>query len=110
MEEGHSWEHGADLCLLIPIKGQRSRGKCSQGWSWIKMELVCFYFLKTIFREGETLMCEGNINRLPLAHPQLRTWPTSQARALTRNRTSSLLVHRLMLNLLSHTSQGKGEF
>ena len=34
------------------------------------------------------------------------TWPTTQACALTENRTSSLSVHRLALNPLSHTSQG----
>ena len=33
------------------------------------------------------------------------TWPTTQACALTRTRTSDLLVHRLVLNPLSHTGQ-----
>ena len=53
-------------------------------------------FLKTfylfIFREGkggrkwgkETSMCKTNINWLPLAHPQLGTWPTTQACAWQR--------------------------
>ena len=34
------------------------------------------------------------------------TWPTTQACALTGNRTSDPLLHRLVLNSLSHTSQG----
>ena len=44
---------------------------------------------------------------LPLARPLLGTWPTTQARALTGNWTGDPLVHRLALNPLSHTSQGK---
>ena len=51
---------------------------------------------------------EKNINVwLPLAHPPLGTWPTTQACTLTGNRTSDPLVHRSALNPLSHTSQGK---
>ena len=38
--------------------------------------------------------------------PPLGTWPTTQACALTRNQTNDLLVHRPVLNPLSHTSQG----
>ena len=54
--------------------------------------------------EGER---EGNINVwLPLVHPLLGTWPTTQACALTRNRTSDPLVHSPVLSPLSHTSQG----
>ena len=36
----------------------------------------------------ETSVCERYINWLPLTHPQLRTWPTTQACALTGNWTS----------------------
>ena len=43
---------------------------------------------------------------LPLTHPQLGTWPTIQACALTGNRIDDLLVHRPALNPLSHISQG----
>ena len=43
---------------------------------------------------------------LPLTHPQLGSWPTTQACALSGNQTSDLLVCRLALNPLSHTSQG----
>ena len=39
-------------------------------------------------------------------HLQLGTWPATQACALTGNRTGDLLVTRLALNPLSHTSQG----
>ena len=55
---------------------------------------------------------ERNINVwLPLTHPLLGTWPTTQACALTRNQTSNPLVHRPALNPLSHTSQdGKFDF
>ena len=42
---------------------------------------------------------------MPLAHPQVGTWPTTQACALTGNRTCGLSVHRSAFNPLSHTSQ-----
>ena len=41
--------------------------------------------------------------------PLLGTWPATQACALTGNGTSDPLVHRLVLNPLSHTSQGKSD-
>ena len=50
---------------------------------------------------------ERNINVwLPLVCPLLGTWPATQACALTGNGTSDPLVRRLVLNPLSHTSQG----
>ena len=51
-------------------------------------------------------MCERDIDQLPLTPPQLETWPATQACALTENPTNDLLVCRLVLNPLSHTSQG----
>ena len=51
-------------------------------------------------------MCERYIDQLPLTCPQLGTWPATQARALTGNRTSHPLILRPVLNLLSYTSQG----
>ena len=49
-----------------------------------------------------------NINVwLPLTHPLLGTWLTTQICALTGNRTSYTLVHRPALNPLRHTSQGR---
>ena len=62
-----------------------------------------------IFRERgrEEKEREISINVwLPLMCPQLGTWPTAQACALTGNQTSDPLVCRLALNPLSHTSQG----
>ena len=44
---------------------------------------------------------------LPLTCPLLGTWPATQACALTGNQTSDSLVHRPVLNPLSHTSQGR---
>ena len=44
---------------------------------------------------------------LPPACPPLGTRPATQACALTGNRTSDPLGHRLTLNPLSYTSQGK---
>ena len=41
--------------------------------------------------------------------PQLGTWPATQACILTGNRTSGPLVHRQVLNPLSHTSQDIGK-
>ena len=43
-------------------------------------------------RGGETPMCERNIGQLPLARPQLGTWPAIQLCALTGNQTSDLSV------------------
>ena len=43
---------------------------------------------------------------LPLTYPHLGTWPTTQACALTRNRTGNPLVQRPALSPLSYTSQG----
>ena len=60
-----------------------------------------------MFRGRETSMRYGNIDRLPLARPQLGTWPTTQACTLTGNRTDNLLVCGMTSNLLSHTSQGQ---
>ena len=72
-----------------------------------------FYFVKDFIylclergeeREKER---ERNINLwLPLMHPPLGSWPTAQARALTGNQTSDLLVCRLAHNPLSHINQG----
>ena len=57
-------------------------------------------------REGNIDVGERYINWVPLTHPQLGTWPATQAYALTDNQTSNLWVHRPTLNPLSHTSQG----
>ena len=49
----------------------------------------------------ETLMCEIHMDQLPLTHPQLGTWPKTQAYALTGNQTFDLFVHRPALSLLA---------
>ena len=57
-------------------------------------------------REGDTnIDVREKHNWLPLAHPQLGTWPATPACALTRIGTSDLSVHRWILNPQSHTSQ-----
>ena len=50
------------------------------------------------------------MDQLPLTHPQLVTWPTTQACALIRNQTHDLSVHKLALSPLCHTSQGLKSF
>ena len=56
--------------------------------------------------EGREKERERNINVwLPLLHPLLGTWSATQACALTGNQTSDLLVCRLALSPLNHTSQ-----
>ena len=60
--------------------------------------------------EREKHLWERNMDWLPLAFPQLGTWPAMQACDLTRNWTGNLLVCRLVLNPLSHTSQGCFDF
>ena len=56
--------------------------------------------------EGKEKERERNINVwLPLEHLLLGTRSTTQACALTGNRTRDPLVRRLLLNPLSHTSQ-----
>ena len=64
-----------------------------------------YFFLER--REGREKEKERNINVwLPLACSLLETWPRTQACALTGNRTGDPLVHKPVLNPLSHTSQG----
>ena len=59
-----------------------------------------------LFLEGKRER-ERNINVwLPLLHPQLGSWPTTQACTLTGNRTGNPLLHRSALNSLCHTNQG----
>ena len=56
-------------------------------------------------REGEKPQCVREIiDWLPLAHPQLGTWPATQACALTGNQASDISVRLPALNPRSHTS------
>ena len=75
--------------------------------------MSCLNFLKRfylfIFRRGERREKERERNIkvwLPHTCPSLGTWPTTQACALTGNRTRDPLVCRYALNPLNHTSQG----
>ena len=65
------------------------------------------FFLKFIFRqrgrEGEKYQCVVCLS----CTLHWGIWPTTQACALTGNRTGNILVHRPALNPLRHTSQGK---
>ena len=66
-----------------------------------------FYLFIFRQREGRKKERKRNINVwLPLVRPHLGTWPTAQSCAMTGNRTGNPSVHRLVLNPLSHTSQG----
>ena len=57
-------------------------------------------------REGREKGRERSFDPLPLTRPQPGTWPSTQACALRGDGTGDLLVHRLVLSPLSHTSQG----
>ena len=84
----------------------------NNGWTFFLIDLeyihlirkYYYYFFKKYFiylfleRWRETSMCKRNISQLLLSNPQLGTWPTTQACALTGNRTSDLSVHRLVLS------------
>ena len=66
---------------------------------------VIYLFLER--GEGKEKKREKNTDVwLPLVRPQLGTWPTTRARALTGNQTSNPLVCRPVLNPLSHTNHG----
>ena len=90
-------------------KGGRKEGKkegSKEGGNIL--DILKKYLL--IFRErrGREKERERNINVwLPVMRPLLGTWPATQACVLTGNQTSDPLVHRLALNPLSHTSQGR---
>ena len=74
--------------------------------------VVCVLFLELFLERGEVREKERerNINMwFPLAHPLLGTWPTTQAHALTGNQTSDPLLPSLVLNPLSHSSQGQAQ-
>ena len=70
---------------------------------------VFIYLFLERGREGER---EGEKHQCVVASPvpQLGTWPTSQACALTGNQTSDPLFQRPALNPLSHTSHGPAVF
>ena len=66
-------------------------------------------FYLFIFREGGRREKERERNIsvwVPLVHPLLGTWPSTQACALTGNQTGDPSVHRPTLNPQSYSSQG----
>ena len=66
-------------------------------------------FIYLFLERGEEREKEEEKHQLVASRtrPQLRTWPTTQACALTRNQTSDPLVSRLVLSPLSYISQGR---
>ena len=104
--------------ILLGARNSRVNQRYSALLSWSEHSFFFLlfkkYFIYLFLKEGKgerkrgrkTLMCVRYIDQLPLAHPQLGSWPATQACALTGNRTTDSLVHRLELNPLSHTSQG----
>ena len=105
---------------LINLKkrGIEGRGKKARWRFLLKsrrdyFDFFSFFFFWTLFiyfyrergMEGER---ERNIIVwLPLMCPLLGSWPATQACALTGNQTGDLLLCSLVLNPLSHPSQGK---
>ena len=107
-EEDGERENGPGVLFLL---GSKAGGLGFVGLPFFFFLRFYLFIFRARGREEEkgketSMMCKRNMDRLPLAHPQLGTWPTTQAWALTGNQTSNLLVHRLTLNPLSHTSQG----
>ena len=84
----------------------RKTNKMTNQVHFLKKDFIYLFLDRGDGREKER---ERNIKMwLPLACPQPGTWPATQACALTGNRTGDPLVHRPVLNPLSHTSQGPG--
>ena len=89
------------LCHTLVISHQSGTGTF--------LKKILFIYLE--IEEGKEKERERNINVwLPLTCLHLGTWPSTQARALTGNRTGNPVVHRLALNLLTYTSQGDRHF
>ena len=84
--------HVCDVCMRVHLGGCRHGHMCACAHVCILSFLNLFIYL-FIFgemgregeREEEKPMWERNTHRLPLTRSQPGTWPTTQARALTRN-------------------------
>ena len=85
-----------------------------QGWIlFILIEIIYLFSESGGGRDKErerNMMCERNINQLPLPRAQPVIWPATQACALTRHQTGDLSVCKLVLNQLSYPSQGSEFF
>ena len=74
-------------------------------WLFLKKTIFIYSFLER--EEGREEERESNINVwLPLTCPLLGTWRVTETWTLTRNWTSDPWLYSLVLNPLSHTSQG----
>ena len=71
-----------------------------------KKDFIYLFLERGKEREGEKHQCVV----ASLVRPPPGIWPATRACALTGNPTSDPLVHRLVLNPLSYTSQGKSTF
>ena len=86
--------------------------KVQKKWALPPPLFYFLFFFKILFifldrGEGREKEKERNISVwLPFVHPLLGTWLTTQACALTRNRTDDPSACSPALNPLSHTSQG----
>ena len=100
-----NWGAAKVTQLGVTVQGQNP-GLCQPHHSAEFIFLrVYLFILRQRARMREKLQC------VVASHaPLMGTWPASQACALTGNRTSDLLVHRPVLNSLSHTSQGSADF
>ena len=80
--------------------------------SCFTIELIKYFIYLFLEKGGgkergrRILMCKRDSDQLPLACPELGTWPTTQACTLTSNGTSDYLLCGLTLNQLSHADQG----
>ena len=85
---------------------------CTQSTELHQPGLFSFFLKDVVYLflergKGKEKERERNINVwFPFTHSQLGTWPKTQACILTGYRTCEPLVHRPLLNTLSHTSQG----
>ena len=89
------------LCSPQSPSALRPRSLICHHYSFLFKKKKIFVF--TYFQRQER---REKHQWLPLTHPLLGTWPSTQACALTGNQTNDLLVHRLVLDPQSHTSQG----
>ena len=100
--EREAWIYCPPICNW-PHDWSCNLGLCpdwESNWNFFFSDFI--YLLLDIYfeREGrggrkrgrETAMCKRYMDLLPLTHPQLGTWPSTQECTPTRNPTSDLLV------------------